>query len=226
VSHRTLRTVMTTDVVTVDVDTPAKAIAQLLDARHINAVPVLDEQGSVVGVVSERDLLHKITYADLADADTDGWSRLFSRHHGAKAKSRASVARDLMTAPAVTVLPDATIVEAAQRMERHGVKSLPVVDGVGELVGIVTRKDLVGVLLRPDQQIHDEIVHEIFGTALLANAPDLAVEVTDGVVTLRGTLDRLTQTTVAAGLVKRVDGVVHVDNELDYRADDTLYVGM
>ncbi|GAA0223159.1 CBS domain-containing protein [Cryptosporangium japonicum] len=217
---------MTTDVVTVGLDTPAKVIAQLLDTRHVNALPVLNEQRTVVGVVSEQDLLHKITYADLADAETEGWTRLLSRHHDAKAKSRASVARDLMTSPAVTVLPDATIVEAAKRMERHGVKTLPVVDGVGELVGIVTRRDLVGVLLRPDQQIHDEIVHEVFGEALLVNAPDLAVEVTEGVVTLRGTLDRLTQTTVAAGLVKRVDGVVHVNNELGHRTDDTVYVGM
>lgn len=217
---------MTPDVVTVGLDTPAKVIAQLLDSRHVNAVPVLDEQRNLVGVVSAADLLHKITYADLADADTEGWSRLLSRHHDAKAKSRASVARELMTSPAVTVLPDATIVEAAQRMERHGVKSLPVVDGVGELVGIVTHKDLVGVLLRPDQQIHDEIVHDIFGAVLLADVPDLAVEVTDGVVTLRGTLDRLTRTTIAAGLVKRVDGVVHVNNELTYLTDDTVYAGM
>ena len=217
---------MTTEIVTVDVDTPAKKIAQLLDARHVNAVPVLDERRSVVGVVSEQDLLHKITYADLAETDTEGWSRLLGRHHEAKAKSRASIAQDLMTSPAITALPDATIVEAAQRMERHGVKSLPVVDGVGELVGIVTRKDIVGVLLRSDQQIHDEILHDVFGAALHADVPDLAVEVTDGVVTLRGQLDRLTQTKIAAGLVKRVDGVVHVNNELIYLIDDTVYVGM
>ncbi|MFB9317281.1 CBS domain-containing protein [Cryptosporangium minutisporangium] len=217
---------MTTPVATVGPDTPAKKIAQVLDARHIHALPVLDEQRNVVGVVSEADLLHKITYADLTDADTDGWTRLFSRRSGAKAKSRASVARELMTVPAVTALPDTTVVEAAQRMERYGVKCLPVVDGVGELLGIVTRKDIVGVLLRPDQQIHHEILHDVLGRALHLDAADLAVEVTDGVVTLRGQLDRLTQTTVAVGLAKRVDGVVGVKNELTYLTDDTVYAGL
>ncbi|MFI5960073.1 CBS domain-containing protein [Cryptosporangium sp. NPDC051539] len=210
-THRTVRDVMTTPVVTVDLDTPAKTIAQVLQQRRINAVPVVDRRHAVAGVVSEGDLLAKLAHAD---------GEPVSRRRGAKA--RASVARELMSKPAVTVLPDATIVEAAKLMERRHVKTLPVVDGVGELVGIVTPGDVVAALRRPDQEIHREIVHKVFGKSA---PPDLSVEVDDGVVTLRGQFDRLSSTVVLAGLVKRVDGVVRMVNELTYLVDDTIYTG-
>lgn len=217
--HRTVRDVMTPAVVTVALDTPAKIIAELLEKHQISAAPVLDARHNLVGIVSETDLLHKITYQD----DADDGPRLLRRHRIDREKARGTVAKDLMTAPAATILPDASIVEAATQMERRGVKRLPVVDGVGELVGIISRRDLVRVFVRADQEIHDEVVADVIHRALLLPPGALSVEVADGVVTLRGQVTWRSEKVLARELTHRVDGVVHVADELTYLTDDPVY---
>ncbi|MFI5953105.1 CBS domain-containing protein [Cryptosporangium sp. NPDC051539] len=219
--HRTVRNVMSTDVVTVQADASAKDIAQLLDSHRIAGVPVVAENRDVVvGVVTETDLLHKITYQD----ETDDWPRLLRRHRVDREKAHGVTARELMTTPAVTIRPDASVVEAAAALERAGVKRLPVVDGVGELVGIVSRSDLVKVFLRPDQQIQAEIVEDVLQQALLLPADACTVEIAQGVVTLKGHLDRRSDAVLAVALARRVDGVIRVVDRLGYLNDDTRYV--
>ena len=199
-THYTVRDVMTDEVVVVGTGTPVKHVARLLGRRRISGVPVLDGDARVVGVVSANDLLHKIAEDEAAASGT--------------------TARDLMTAPAVTIDPDATIAEAAAVLERKGVGRLPVVDAVGELVGVVSRADLVKVFTRPDEHILAEIVEDVIEETLLLPAESIEVEVADGVVTLRGRLERRTQATHAVALVRRVDGVAQVADELGYRIDD------
>ncbi|MGR6998462.1 CBS domain-containing protein [Yinghuangia aomiensis] len=108
-------------------------------------MPVVAADGRILGVVSEADLLCKEAHA----ADTSGTTarRLFGGR-GTADKSRAEVARDLMTSPAVTVRADGTVVDAARLMERRGVKRLPVVDADGRLEGVVSRCDLLRVPAR------------------------------------------------------------------------------
>ncbi|GAA3394924.1 CBS domain-containing protein [Cryptosporangium minutisporangium] len=218
--HRTVRDVMTTDVVTVRVGTPAKDVAEQLDRHRISGVPVLDEAGHVAGVVTATDLLHKITYQE----DGDEWPRFLRRHRVDREKAHGTTANDLMTSPATTIGPDASIVEAATVLESGGVKRLPVVDVVGALVGIVSRADLVKVFTRPDHQIRDEIVTDVVERALLLPPAAITVDVTEGVVTLRGHLERRSEAVLAAALARRVDGVVRVVDELGYLNDDTRYV--
>lgn len=224
-THRTVRDVMTSQVVTVELETPAKEIARLLDDRRINAVPVLDEQHTVVGMVSEADLTEKIAARDLAGYEpADHWTRLFRRHRLDAEKARAATARGLMTAPVRSVRPDESVVVAAVRMERRGVKSLPVVDGVGELVGIVSRADLVRIFVRPDAEIRGEVESEVLAK-VLAGSP-VTVNVLNGVVTLRGEVDLCSQLIQGVELCRRIDGVVSVDNELAFQVDDTVYSAM
>lgn len=109
--------VMTADVAAVEPSTPARTIAGLLDARKISAVPVVDKDCRVLGIVSEADVLHH-------------------RHTG-------GTAEQLMSTPPVTVRGDQPAVAAARLMERYRVKRLPVVDDYGRLTGIVSRSDLV-----------------------------------------------------------------------------------
>ncbi len=209
--------VMTTDVVTVGVDTGYKEIVDVLTDRHISAAPVVDDEGRVVGVVSEADLLHKIEY--LGDDDE---RRVFisRRRRQARAKAHGPVARDLMSTPAVTVRPDTPLVEAARRMDDERVKRLPVVDDRGRLVGIVSRSDLLRVYLRPDREIAREVVDEVLGRTLWVEPSRVQVSVRGGVVTLEGRTDRRSTAELAVALTRGVPGVVEVVDRLGYDHDD------
>ncbi|GAA3394960.1 CBS domain-containing protein [Cryptosporangium minutisporangium] len=220
-THRTVKDVMTTDVRSVYLGSPAKLIAEQLDCAGISAVPVLNDEAAVVGVVSETDLLHKITYQD----EGDDWPRLLRRHRTDRAKAAGLVARDLMTAPAITITPDATVVEAAQLMERRGVKRMPVVNDIGKLVGIVSRGDLIRLFVRTDAAIRDEVQADVLDRVLLSPA-GVTAEVTDGVVTLGGTLPRRSDTEIAVEFTRRIDGVLDVVSALAYVDDDTSYRAM
>jgi CBS domain-containing protein len=208
---------MTTDVCTVGQDAPFKQVAELLTGRRVSALPVLDGQGRIVGIVSEADLLLK---EEFPEGPPD--ARLFEgrRRRSVRAKATAATAAELMTSPAVTVGPDATVAEAARLLHRHGVKRLPVVDPAGPLLGIVSRADLLKVFLRPDQEIAADVRQEVLLRSLWVDPDSVGVDVRDGVVTLTGRLERLSQIAIAVSLVHALDGVVEVVDELDYEVDD------
>jgi CBS domain-containing protein len=182
---RRVSDVMTTSVVTVDRITPYQEIDRLLTERRISGVPVLKMGRHVVGVVSEADLLaaedEPARQARLASALGRRW-RL------RRPRPQASLnAGTLMTAPAITIGPDATIPAAARLMNTHHVRRLPVVDDEGALMGIVSRRDLLSVFLRPDGDIaHD--ARQVLDELPLADPGDVIVAIKHGVVTLTGTM--------------------------------------
>lgn len=218
-THRQVRDVMTTDVRTVFVGSPAKVIAEQLEAGQVSAMPVVDDDGRVVGVVSEADLLHKITYQD----DVSDWPRFLRRHRADRAKAEAASAGTLMSSPAVTIGPGASVVEAAALMEQHHVKRLPVIDDIGDLIGIVSRRDLVRMFTRSDDEIRSEVEQEIFRRALMLTPGTAAAWVANGHVTLRGRLPRKSEMEIAVELVRRIDGVVGVASSMTFDQDDTTY---
>jgi CBS-domain-containing membrane protein len=213
---RRVSDVMTTSVVTVDRITPYKVIARLLAQHRISGVPVLKMGREVVGVVTEADLLSEQGAAArrLRPAPRPSW---WSR--GARRPART--AGELMTSPAVTIGPDATIPSAARLMSAHKLRMLPVTDEHGKLVGIVSRRDLLSVFLRPDEDIAAEIRRVLDG--LLLTAPGEAdAAVRDGVVTLTGTLDPKAGPhgdliPVALRMMWAVDGVVDIVDRLGER---------
>lgn len=214
--HRRIESLMTTRVATVRQDTAFKEIVRILAERKVSGVPVLDAESRVVGVVSEADLLAKE-----GERQPTLVRQLWSRR--TLAKARAMTAGDLMTAPAVTIGPTDTVVHAAQVLDRHGIKRLPVVDAHGDLVGIVSRRDLLSVFLRPDADIRDEIQREVFERALSTPVVmgTVSVDVREGVVTLSGEVERRTMVLISESMTNRVDGVVRVDNRLTFQLDDT-----
>jgi CBS domain-containing protein len=216
--HLKVDDVMTRRVATVQVGAPFKDVARLLAERKISAVPVLDNDGKLVGVVSEADLLRKEQYHE----DAMPTRRRFGsrRERVFRAKARGDFAGDVMTTPAITVGPEASVVEAAKVMIERNVKRLPVVDFDGCLVGIVSRADLLWVFLRPDDEIAEEIRTEVFARVLLQE-PTYTVTVNNGIVMLSGRLDRRSAVEIAERLVCAVDGVVDVVNGLTYRVDDS-----
>lgn len=209
--------VMTREVVTVGEYTSYREIVDLLTQRQISAMPVLDEQRRVVGVVSEADLLHKIEFAGEEPRRSLVGRR---RRRKAEAKANALFARELMSAPAITVTAEASLPVAAKLMDDMGVKRLPVVDERGQLVGIVTRSDLLRVYLRPDCDIERDVVEDVLGHVLLVEPGTVTVTVDDGVVTLTGRTDRYTTARLAVKLTQAVPGVVAVVDQLGYEFDD------
>lgn len=218
-----VRDVMTAEVATVREETPYREIVDVLTARRISAVPVVDEQSRVLGVVSEADLMYKV---ELIGEPYE--PRLFEgrRRRQARVKAEAATARDLMTSPAVTTMGHTPIAAAAKTMDRQRVKRLPVVDDLGRLVGIVTRSDLLRVHLRPDADIRADVVQEVLRRVLAVEEGLVGVTVTDGVVRLTGQLDRRTSVGLAVRLAAQISGVVQVVNELGYDIDDTVVTGV
>lgn len=217
--HQKTADVMTFDVVSVKENTPFKEIAGLLAEHRISGLPVVDDDDKVIGVLSETDLLQRQARRD-SGADS---SRLLRRLHTARtsaAKSRALTARTLMSSPPVTVRTDDSVALGARVMTARRVERLPVLDEEDRLVGIVTRRDLLRVFLRPDDEIRSEIVQEVVVRTLLLAPQTVDVTVEDGVVTLAGDLERTSEVAVAGRATARIDGVLAVRNRLTARFDD------
>ncbi|WP_338676459.1 CBS domain-containing protein [Streptomyces sp. SCSIO 30461] len=134
---------------------------------------------------------------------------------------RKLTADRLMTCPAITVHAEVSIALAARTIADHHIERLPVVDDEERLVGIVTRRDLLQIFLRPDPEIRTIVVHDILDRTLRLPPGTLDVEVRDGVVTLSGKLEFRSEILLAVRLVGLLDGVVDVIDHLTYRYDDT-----
>ncbi|MFE2236014.1 CBS domain-containing protein [Streptomyces sp. NPDC059442] len=201
-SHSTVSDVMTHTAIAVGRDAPYKEIVALMDQWKVSALPVLEGEGRVVGVVSEADLLVKeeLRGAEPRPGESDE-----------AARAGAVRAGELMSSPAVTVHAGATLAEAAQIMARRRVKRLPVVNELGMLEGVVSRSDLLKVFLRKDDEIEAEIRRSVLvGTALAA----LDVTVREGVATVSGRLTDRSLVPLLARAVQAVEGVVDVRMEL------------
>jgi CBS domain-containing protein len=211
--------VMTTSVVSVDRITPYKEVARLLAQHRISGLPVLKMGREVAGIVTEADLLSEQAAAARRLRPAARWSRW--SWWPARARPAALTAGQLMTSPAVTISPDATIPAAARLMSARHVRRLPVTDKQGRLVGIVSRRDLLSVFLRADEDIAVDI-RRVLSDVLQAGPGEADVGVRDGIVTLSGTLDPESGPhgdliPVALRLMWDVDGVVDIVDRLGER---------
>jgi CBS domain-containing protein len=211
--------VMTVDVATTTAATPLREAAQLLVERGISGMPVVAGDGSVIGVVSEADVLAKERRAP--ENGRSAVSRLLHQAPAGEAKHGAQCVGDAMSAPPITALPFASVAAAAGLMLDEGVNRLPVVDGSGRLLGIVTRADLVRAFARSDAQIEAEVRDQVaFQLALEGDVNVIEVAVTDGEVELRGALRRRSDAEVLPRLVRLIPGVVEVRSEVTWVEDD------
>ena len=214
----TVKDFMTHNVVSVTEETPYKEIVEALAQNGVSAVPVVDDETRVLGIVSEADLLHKMEFTGL-----EPHVHLLERKQRrvARAKASGDVARDLMSSPAVTVSSEASLPAAAKMMDDERVKRLPVVDEQGRLAGIVSRADLLRVYLRDDAAIRDEIREQVLRRTLWIDPETITVTVERSVVTLAGTADRRSTAQIVARLCESVAGVVEVIDQMAYDYDDT-----
>ncbi|WP_107277553.1 CBS domain-containing protein [Streptomyces sp. IMTB 1903] len=221
IGRRTVGEVMTGEVVRARPDTSFEELAGLLATYRISGLPVVDDDDKVMGVVSRTDLTgHR------AGPGPDGPGRrrtvrTLRRPAGTHPITGPSpAAAGLMTSPAVTVHPEQRVVDAARIMERRHVDRLPVVDEEDRLIGITTRRDLLRVFLRTDEEILADVSGAVRGRAPAAHRVDgLRIDVRDGTVTLAGLPEPALDTAVLIRAAWRVDGVVGVVNQLTARGE-------
>ena len=219
-----VRDIMHRGVVTVRADAPLKEVARLLVEHAISGLPVVDEAGAVIGVVSETDLVIK------ERGRPERPPRLIERLFGPRAADRAELAKveataagDAMSSPAITIDAGQLVRDAAELMIERRINRLPVTDG-GRLVGIVTRADIVRSFIRPDEEIRRSIVEDVIERAMWLDTRLLTVSVRQGVVRLEGTIDRRSSVAILEALVHGVGGVVAVETDLRWQVDDSRYV--
>ncbi len=167
-----VREVMTSPALTVRMDTTLKEALALLDEHAVTMLPVVSAAGVVVGVLSEADVVREALPPDVR-------RQLLPTADGPEPGAAHEVA-DLMSVRPVTVQPETDLSTAAALMTETAVKSLPVVDDHDRVVGVVSRRDIVRLLARPDEKIEAE-VDELFrqlGTDWLVDVRDGAVIVT------------------------------------------------
>ncbi len=143
------RDIMSKTVVSVYPDTSTREIARLLLDKGISAVPVVDNNGAAIGIVSESDLIRPDRAA--REAWRQSWLEVFAEGEPlapellAWLQSQSHTARVVMSAPVVTVSEDTEVSEIARVLHAHQIKRVPVVRD-GRVTGIVARDDLVRVL--------------------------------------------------------------------------------
>lgn len=218
--------IMTTRCITVSPSTAVSEIAKTLLKHHISAVPVVDDAGNVVGIVSEGDLIRRVE----AGTDTkprSWWLRAVVSPEtlaGEYVKSHAKKARDVMTSPAVTVTEETSVADIAKILETKQIKRVPVVRH-DKPVGIVSRANLLhclaetkGADLEPPAPLDQEIRQRLT-TALerqpWANIGATNVTVARGVVTLWGIVESAKEKQATRVAAEGIPGVVQV---IDNRA--------
>jgi len=219
VKHTQVKQVMTSQVIAVAENTPFKDIVRAMREFHINAVPVIDSAGQVIGIVSAADLVVKEAEGPAQHPPT---ILTLPGHRHERAQAAAGVAAELMTKHVLTVTASRTTAEAAEIMRHHQVNQLPVIEpGTGRLVGIVTRTDLLRVYDRSDDDIRSEIMQEVVRPWSGLDQNRLRIEVRSGVVILRGQVEHHTTVKLTKAILG-VEGVVHVVDQCT-RKSDTRY---
>jgi CBS-domain-containing membrane protein len=222
----TVADVMSADVVTGREETPYKELVRTMARHGISGIPILTgDPPTLAGIVTEADLLRVEAHER---PPRSLFLELFMDRERLEEIERLAEdirASDVMTRDVVTVGPSVSIQEAARRMIHYRVKRLPVVAERGRLVGIVCRSDLLRPFLRPDGDIGREIEEDLLMKTMWLDPGTVSVTVSGGVVLLSGEVDLRSSSEILEELVRRVPGVVGVDNTLTYRHDDRKVAG-
>lgn len=219
-----VKDVMTNLVVSLRPDESVHEAAQRLSQNRISGAPVT-ENGKVVGMISEADLVHAVLPPVRVDRGLSVLDMLYvmgtAHPHG---HSHGMTVGEVMSKLVVTIGPEESIWKAADRMERRGIKRLPVVDEDDYLIGLISRADVVKAVARSDADLEAD-VRDAIGVLGDEVITDLDVEVEDGVATISGLADRRSTHDLAIKLAGRTAGVLEVVDALDFAYADEVRPG-
>jgi CBS domain-containing protein len=193
-----VREAMTSPVVTIPPSATVRQAVRVLHEHDVTALPVADESGRLIGIVSEMDLFQGVLDHD---------PRAFARRVATATGPAPRLVADVMTRDVEIARPNTDVAVLAETMVKTRIRSVPVLAGT-EIVGIVSRRDLIAVLARDDARIRDDVL-----AAIAEYDPDghrWDVTVRDGVVELCGRADEPARR-IAGVLAQTVPGVTHVD---------------
>jgi CBS-domain-containing membrane protein len=216
-------TVMICPAVAVTPNTKFKDVVNALLAGDAYAVPVVDSEARLLGMVSEADLLANLEFHGGTDAVPIFGGPAVRRRWR---KASALTAAELMGAPVAVIGADAPIGQAARRLSHH--LQLCVVDHDMRLVGILTRRNLLAVYRRSDDRIEADVTAAIQADLRRPAGTPAAItmHVDHGVVKLQGRLTCRSRAEHAGYAASRVAGVVAIRNKLSYEFDDLMITGL
>lgn len=193
------RDIMSSPVHTVTHTASVESAAQLMAAKAVTALPVVDGEGHLVGMVSESDLLwHRVPRDPTA---------LVRRLPGTDPADRPGMVTEVMSPRPLTTCPDVDVAEIAETMLSSDVRSIPVLDG-GALVGIISRRDILRAMVRNDEVLAREVQHRLDEYA--DGRHRWTATVSGGIATVAGEYVNGTEQAVVTVLTRTVPGVAGV----------------
>ncbi len=216
-----VRDVMTREVISVPPEMPLRELARLLTERQISGVPVVDEAGRCIGIVSEADVVTKQVSRPVSRRLPLEWLLGERQDPEEQRRRAATTAGEAMTTPPITIGADRPIREVAATMVDRRVNRLPVVEEDGRLVGVVSRADLVRAYLRLDADIRETVRDDIIRGTMWLDPDDLEIKVKEGIVEIGGTVDRRSTARIIEKLIGLADGVAGVRSSLAWEFDDS-----
>ena len=214
-----IQDVMTPDVIAVSPDTPIYRAARLMVNHEVSGLPVVDERGAVVGIVSEGDLIVR-----QKGRERRSWWKLFFEDPEALAreyqKKTGTIVGDVMTRDVISASPELPIESAALMLDKHRVRRLPVVAD-GRLVGIVSRGDLIKALAAAPpagarlsgaalvDEMNARLARETW-----TSPHALVITASDGVISLYGMVWSEAERSAIETMARGIEGCTGVDNHL------------
>lgn len=212
-----VRDVMTTNLITVDTDTPLKGVVDTLLDNDVSAVPVVDASGALAGIITEADVMTREAYGPHRRRPLRLLAAYFAgRDPGDLKRAAGQTAGEIMSPRVITIGPDEDVRVAARRMLERDVKRLVVTDDRG-IAGIVSRPDVLKLFFVPDGEVEKELDELLADPMRAPERHDVQFRVHDGVVTLEGTTLHPSDARVIAHMVFGLPGVVDVENRLRAR---------
>ena len=224
------RDVMVSPVMTVRKIATVREVATILLRNRISALPVVDNVGKVVGIVTESDLMHRTEAG--TERPYSWWVHFLAGDATIAAdyvKSHATKVEDVMTPDVVTATPETPLHEIAALFEERKIKRVPIVNKDGSLVGIVSRANLIQVVASgrpkiemtlPDSTIRQKLLDELKHKSW-AHTHNLGVTVSSGIVDLWGYAESADQRKAIRVLAEAIPGVAMVN---DHLADSSTFV--
>lgn len=203
---------MTQSVITVAPTTPLKQVVATMLDHEVSATPVVERDGTLVGILTEADVVAKEAYAP---ADAGPVSLLAAYFRGIDPqwvrKADGRTAADVMTHVVITAAPHDSVTLAARRMLSAGVKRLVVVDAHDKVVGIVSRRDLLRFFAPSDEAVRGDIAVALDSALAMPEGIDVDATVSDGVISMTGSVLHPSDVRVVDAAMRRIPGVVDVD---------------
>jgi CBS domain-containing protein len=214
--------VMVSPVITGTPDMTVREVARLLCEHRISAIPVVDDGGEVIGIISEGDLIRRAEIG--TQKQRSWWLSIFTSNIQLAeeyAKAHAEKVADLMTYEVISAEPETPLSDIARLFEQHNVKRVPIVKDK-KLVGIVTRSNLVQAIATAPQKLHKPLSDDAIREKILqrlrkefwANVETLNVAVEHGAVHLWGIVRSDAERNAIRVAVEGIAGVKTVDNNL------------